>query len=257
MPDQTDNLPKIEPITADQNQYVVRSRLEVAAVLGTLRKAGSMVTGYFKGGNDFILTSILAVRPEQDEVVIEFGADAAANRRALEARTITFVATLAHVKVQFVAESLRQSRFDGGDVMSMAMPASLLRLQRREYFRIATPLTRPLVCSIAPQAAPVIAPDQVTIVDISCGGISVIDPGVPAAMVTGVCLRGCRIPLPELGAVETDILVKTVFEVTLRNGSKQKHAGCAFVNMRERDRSLIQRYISRLERERRDRVGSR
>lgn len=257
MPNHTDKHPKPDAASADQSKYLIYSRLEIAAILGTLGKAGSMVTAYFGGGKDFILTSIVAVKPEQNTVFLDYGADAAANQRARQANKITFIVVHKRIQIQFVAESLRQARFGGRDVFSMAMPATLLRLQRREYFRITTPLTRPLVCIIAPQIAQVHAPAEVTIVDISCGGIAVIDPCVPDDIDTGTCFRGCRILLPELGKVTTDIVVRSAFEVTLTSGAKHKRAGCEFVDMRERDRSLIQRYISRLEREHKDRAGAR
>lgn len=257
MPGHSQNPQKPDAASADQSKYLIHSRLEIAAILGTMAKSGSMLTAYFGGGNDFILTCIAAVRPEQNTVLVDCGADADANQRVLHARSINFVALHQRIKIQFVAESLRPARLAGRDVFSMALPATLLRLQRREYFRIATPLTRPLVCSIAPQSAPVRAPAELTIVDISCGGISVIDSSVPAGIEVGAHFRGCRIVLPNLGAVTTDIMVRSTFEVMLKNGSKHKHAGCEFIGMPERDRALIQRYISRFERERKDRAGAR
>jgi len=263
MPDHTDNplqsdaALKSDAASVDQSKYLIHSRLEIAMILATLCKEGSMVTAYFGGGNDFILTSIAAVKREQNLVFVDYGADDAANQRALQARKITFVAAHEHIKIQFVAEALRQTRFGGRDAFSMALPATLLRLQRRDYFRIATRLTRPLMCVIAPQAATANERVEVAIVDISCGGIAVIDSSVPAGIETGVCFRGCRILLPELGEVTTDLAVRSVFEIALRSGAKHRRAGCQFVEMRERDRALIQRYINRLERERKDRAGGR
>jgi c-di-GMP-binding flagellar brake protein YcgR len=242
---------------ADQSKYLIHSRLEIATILGTLCKAGTMVTAYFGGGDDFILTCVVAVRPLQNSVFVDYGADAAANQRALRTRKIIFVAAHERIKIQFAAESLRAARLSGREVFGMAMPAQLLRLQRREYFRITTPLARPLLCIIAPQVPPVNAPGEVTIVDISCGGIAVIDATFPSGVETGVCYRGCRVILPDIGTLTTDILVKSTFEVTLKNGSKHRHAGCEFIDMPEHDRGLIQRYISKLERERKDRAGGR
>jgi len=60
-----------------------------------------------------------------------------------------------------------------------------------------------------------------------------------------------------LGEVSTDIIVKSTFELTFRNGAKHKRAGCEFLNLRERDRTLIQRYINKLERERNERARTR
>jgi c-di-GMP-binding flagellar brake protein YcgR len=244
------------PAGADQSKYLIRSRLEIAAILDALRKAGSTVTAYF-GGSDFILTSIVAVKQEQNAVLVDYGADAAANRRALRAAKFTFVAAHQRIKIQFTAESLLHAHLDGRDVFSMALPEALLRLQRREYFRITTPLARPLVCIIAPKTAPAGVPAEVRIVDISCGGVAVIDSSVPAGIDSGLRLRRCRILLPGLGEVTADLVVRSTFELTLKNGARHKRAGCEFVDMRERDRALIQRFISRLERKHMERAEAR
>ena len=50
-------------------------------------------------------------------------------------------------------------------------------------------------------------------------------------------------------------MIKSTYEVTHKNGSKHLHAGCEFVNMPERIRANIQRYINAMERERRKRAG--
>jgi len=257
MPDHNDQPLKPDAAGADQSKYLIYSRLEIATILGTLSKAGTMVTAYFGGGNDFILTSIAAVRPEQGQVFVDYGADDEANQRALKTRKITFVAAHERIKIQFAADALRAARLGGREVFGMAIPTTLLRLQRREYFRITTPLTKPLMCIIAPQAESVNVPSEVTVIDISCGGIAVIDSTDPSGIETGAHFRGCRILLPELGEVAADIEVRSTFEVTYRNGATHRRAGCEFIDMRERDRALIQRYISRLERERRDRASGR
>lgn len=248
---------KPDAASADHGRYLIHSRLEIAAILESLAKSGTLVTAYFYGGSDFILTSVAAVQPEQNRVYVDYGADTAANQRALLAGKITFVAAQARIKVQFFSASLRAARLGGRELFEMAIPATLLRLQRREYFRIATPLTRPLLCRIPPFAAPAQVPAELTVVDISCGGIAIIDSGNPAGIEAGARFDGCRVQLPQLGEVTTGIKVQTMFDVTFRNGTKHRRAGCEFVDMRERDRALIQRYISRLERERKDRASAR
>lgn len=257
MPEQNNALTKPEPAAGDQSKYLIHSRMEIAAILATLQRAGSMVTAYFGGGSDFILTSILEVRPEQGEVLLDYGADNAANQRALKAERITFVSAHERIKIQFVGASLRHARFEARDAFSTTLPQELLRLQRREYFRIATPLTRPLKCVIGPQGAALGMPPEVHIVDISCGGIAIIDPSSAARIEAGTCLRDCRVQLPDIGTISADILVKSTFELTLRNGARHRHVGCEFVAMPERERALIQRYINKMERERKNRSAGR
>ena len=243
------------PVVTDQSKYLIHSRVGILGILDTLHEAGSLVTAYFGAGNDFLLTSIATVRPDQSEVIMDYGADSAANQRALQARRITFVAAHDRIKIQFVATSVTKVRYGGRDAFGIPIPTELLRLQRREYFRITTPLSRPLKCLIAPQSPAVPGPTEATIIDISCGGVALLDSSEPGNIETGVCFRGCRIILPDAGTVTADILVKSVFDVTLKSGTKHKHVGCEFVGMPERERAVIQRYINKVERERRSRTA--
>ena len=257
MADDTGKLLRSDPAGSDQSKYLIYSHLEIASILDALRKSRSMVTAYFGGGDDFILTSIVAILPDENKVIIDCGADAASNQRALRATKITFVASHERIRIQFAVESLNLVRFDDRDSLCMPLPATLLRLQRREFFRIVTPLVRPLMCIVPPQSPPLRAPPEVAIADISCGGIAIIDSGDPSDIEIGVCFRGCRIVLPDLGEVSTDIIVKSTFDLTFRSGAKHKRAGCEFINLRERDRTQIQRYINKMERERKERTGAR
>jgi c-di-GMP-binding flagellar brake protein YcgR len=243
--------------SVDADKYKVHSRLEICSVLGALQKAGSLVTCYFGEGSDFILTSILRVDAEQEAVILDYGADGASNLRALRTKGFTFVAAHERIKIQFSAESLHKARFDQRDAFSIALPDTLLRLQRREYFRILVPLSQPLKCAIPPQDESVDAPKEAAVADISCGGVALVGFSAEAKVEDGMCFRGCQIHLADEGAVTADLLIKSTFEVVLKNGHKQLHAGCQFVNMPERVRANIQRYINAMERERRKRAGGR
>jgi len=56
---------------------------------------------------------------------------------------------------------------------------------------------------------------------------------------------------PEIGNIVATMEIRNVFEVTLRNGLKSKRAGCQFINLSANMQSMIQRYIIKVERERR------
>jgi c-di-GMP-binding flagellar brake protein YcgR len=50
-------------------------------------------------------------------------------------------------------------------------------------------------------------------------------------------------------------MVRNSFPVTLRNGSVIKRTGCAFLNLPSGQQAMIQRYIIRLERDRRAKLS--
>jgi c-di-GMP-binding flagellar brake protein YcgR len=57
--------------------------------------------------------------------------------------------------------------------------------------------------------------------------------------------------------VTVDLVIRGTVEITFPSGIRHRHAGCEFVNMNERERSFIQRYVSKLEHERRYRAKAR
>ncbi len=268
---------------ADQEKYIVHWRAEIVSILSDLCRTGNLVTAYVDGNDeDFILTSIVAVMIEQNTVLLDYGANAVANMRAMAASRIVCVTSLDGIRIQMSVESFHPDRFAGRRVFAMTMPDTLLRLQRREYYRIATPRGNPLVCIVEPSEVQRGVPREMMIDDISCGGIAIVLPDSSVGIETGKRFNNCRIPLPDMAEVTgfgnlystgggssgrvplptsaevtADIVVKGIVEIKFPNGVTHRHAGCEFIDIRERDRALIQRYVSRLEHDRRYRVRTR
>ena len=245
--------PALELQSADLDKCLVHSRLEIASLLSQLCKHAVTFTATFGTGGgsegDFILTSLLAVRPASDELIAEFGANADANRRALSAARLTFVAWHEGIKIQFSAEPVSLTRLQGRDAFIMPLPVSLLRLQRREYFRVTTP-AQAVQCIIGSLADFPIAGGATNIVDISCGGIGISYRGETGPLEVGSRVKGCRILLPDANAVTADTLVKSIQQTIVLSGAPSTRLGCEFVEIAERDRAPIQRYINKVERER-------
>lgn len=236
----------LEP--ADYGEYLLRNRTEMLQVLRQLLDRGSQITIFFNDGADLVLTTLLAVR--DDALIFDLGASTEANRRALDAARLFCVTTLDKVRVQFILRGLKPITHDGRPAFRAVLPESVLRLQRREYFRLTMPLTRRLTCQIPLQSGRNI---EVDIVDLSGGGLSVVTPPDSAQFGPEMEFSGCRIELPEVGSITATIKVLAIFEITLRNGTHVKRAGCQFVRLPGTMANLIQRYIIKTERERKAR----
>ena len=57
--------------------------------------------------------------------------------------------------------------------------------------------------------------------------------------------------MPDIGTIVTTLQIRNAFEVTLKSGAHTWRAGCMFINLPGPMQSMIQRYIIKLERERR------
>ena len=240
-----------EVLHLDQySEYLLHSPREILAVLRQVVDQGDLVTVYFNSGKDFLLTTLLAVNDR--EILIDRGSSEEMNRRALEAGKIFCITRHDKVKLQFILPGVRETQHEGRSVFNAALPETLLRLQRREYFRLRTPITRPLACDI-----PVVMSDgsvQIyphNVIDISIGGLSLQVDAVP--FMTDQDWPDCTLALPQIGVVNTTLRIVNLYEATLRNGQRSQRAGCQFVDLPTSAQNLIQRYIVRMERERKAR----
>lgn len=234
--------------TPDDSRFLVQNALEIVRTFRGLINRNEMVSAFFNAGKELLLTSVLEIEPEAHAVLLDYGSNAVLNRRILESEKIIFVTSLDKVKVQWVSHRIESDTFEGKDAFRIAIPEQILRLQRREYYRLTTPLINPLKCKIPTSDGVTI---EVALADISAGGIGVII-AQPLGVVfeVGTIFPGCRVELPGVGTAEFTLSIQSTWEVTMKNGSKSLRAGCQFVDMRPGMQALIQRYIIKLERER-------
>jgi c-di-GMP-binding flagellar brake protein YcgR len=237
---------------ADDSKYLIHSRTEIAHVLRAIMQKNELVTAYFNHGRDFILTSIVDVDPGLGAVILDCGANEALNTKVLESGKIIFVTTQDRVKVQFVADRIDAVRHNQRNAFRVKLPATLLKLQKREYYRLSTPVINPIKCLIPTAEHGRI---EANIADISIGGIGITGYRPEIELETGKQYDGCRIDLPDIGTVAVSIEIRGTFDIILKNGSRTRRSGCEFVNIPGSMQAMIQRYIIKLDRERRARLA--
>ena len=234
--------------STDDSRYLVTNRLEIVRILRSLAQRNELVSAFFSNGKDLLLTSVLTVYPEIDTVVLDCGSNNDLNQRILRAEKIIFVTALEKVKVQFISQGIEPSNFENKPAFVVPLPTQVLQLQRREYYRLTTPIVNPLKCKVPLGEGRV---EEFPIIDISAGGIGMIlANSVALPLKVGSTYPGCRIELPGVGTLELTLGIQSLFEVTLKNGAKSLRSGCQFVNLHPSMETLIQRYILRLERDR-------
>jgi c-di-GMP-binding flagellar brake protein YcgR len=244
------SLPILE--AGEYDKYMLRTPGEVLMVLRGLRDHKSQITVFFNEGQGMLLTMLVEIL--QDRLVLDVGPDEDINRRAAAAGRHYCVALLDKVRIQFLLGDFTLISHDNRPAFLCDLPKELLRLQRREFYRLTTPVARPLKCSIPlPLARGGENLYDATIFDISGGGIGITAPPDDVPFAPQQQVHNCRIELPEVGVVTCTIKVCSVFNITLKSGTRVKRAGCEFVNLPGQQAALIQRYINKVERERKAR----
>ncbi len=236
------------PVEDDSDKYSIGWKKEIVYILRAIMEKTGLVSAYFDHGQSFILTSIVGIVPDQDAVFFDLGANEAMNRKILDSGKIVFVTSHDKIKIQFTADHVKKTLFEGRDAFRIELPESLIKLQRREYYRVTTPIVNPLKCIIPMKENSKI---EVNVVDISIGGIGVTLPLPDMALERGMTFHGCHLVLPDIGRVEGTLEVRNLFDVTLKSGLKSKRAGFQFIDLPANVQTMIQRYIIKVERDRR------
>jgi c-di-GMP-binding flagellar brake protein YcgR len=241
----------LEP--TDHTQYLLRTKNEILFILRGLLASTDHVTIYFNDGQDFLLSAVIQI--DDDGLTLDYGSNSEANARALAAERLFCVTTHDKIRVQFTLRGLRKIDYQGRPAFRAALPESILRLQRREYYRLTTPIAHPIKCQIPVMKEGGLSSTimEANVVDISGGGLAMMVPPVGLIFSSGDVFENCRIELPDVGVVITTLEVRNVFDVTLRTGSQVARAGCQFANLPGPMLTLIQRYIIKVERERKAR----
>ena len=241
----------------DYSKYLLHSKSEILAVLRTLIQKGSMITVYFDHGRSFLLTSVIALGDDNRHFILDVGSDSEMNRRALLADKLVFTTVVDKVKVQFSLDQLSPTRSGERPALLAKVPEQLLRLQRREFFRLSTPVANPLkLCATITRADTSVVQLELPLMDISGGGVGLtVSAEQTELLKRDDTLSDCKIMLPDEGLLVATLRVRSLVEVITRGGSRFFRVGCEFINLSPARMTLIQRYITRVERERKARLN--
>ena len=238
---------KIEILSKEQDDRLrITSPSEIRFVMHYISEKGNRVALYYGNENDFILTTLLAV--DDTGLWLEQSTNDSDNRRVAESNKLTFVSSHLQIKVQFTINQAISMVYQDYPAFYLPLPDSLYRLQRREYYRLTTPVNNPLRFVIAGDPRTKKQNREFIVMDVSCGGVGLICLETDIDLTPGQSYSGCQIDLPELGTIKATIEIKNLVLLTLKSGMTQKRAGCEFKNLDGASIILLQRYVTNMQR---------
>jgi len=239
-------VPQFDLVHADEiNQFLVRDPYEIAFVIRQLATKRSLVTAHFGDSAQSLLTTVLAVG--KADIHVEASAVEAVTIAATRAASMLCTTQLDQVKIQFRLGPCERATWEGADAIKAQLPDAMLRLQRRENFRLATTLGPALTCRFLIDEKKSV---EARVLDLSIGGLALAVPPRVVTLNPGMELSECRILLTGIGPVVVNLRVRSVFMISTHTGDVQR-AGCQFINLSPEIRNSVQLYINDIERKRR------
>jgi c-di-GMP-binding flagellar brake protein YcgR len=237
---------KIEVFANDEeNDFILHAPKEILAVLRDIVTHKNRVALYFNDDNSMVLTLLLAV--DETGVWVDAAVNPQDNRHIERSSRIVFVSTHNQAKVQWVSSETSQCLFENSAAFFLPLPKKLLRLQRRDFYRLLTREPEALSCIIRPKPDQAHIHQEVTVMDISIGGVALVCKEDSVELQPGMQYQNCEIDLPDIGTISATIEVKNTFEVTARNGVVSRRAGCIFVKPSGETEKMLQRYVAQMQ----------
>jgi flagellar brake protein len=243
---------QLQPARYDEEEkYLLRTTREIGLVLQSLIDKRTLISAYISPRNHTFPTALISVSPEEGTLLIDGSANDAINRSITQAHHLTCVSQLDRIHVQFRLTGLSPTLADGKIAFRADVPDRVLKLQRREFYRLQTSVTEPVTCSI-PTAQPGAESEytDLRVLDISGGGIAVVVPHGHPLFKPYRELDDCLLRLPDVDPILVQLSVRNLFRQLNQNGTETWRAGCQFTSLPRGADVLIQRYIFRLDRQR-------
>lgn len=245
-----------EPQSPELEQFIVYSRVEIGAMLRRLSDANVPMNAYHDRTDGFAVTEVLQVLPDDEAVIIDPPADPDAARRLLSAEHITFVAFVDNIKMQFAVHGVAAASWEGRQAMRIRLPESVLRLQRREFFRVRPPVSKPALCLIPYESAEEKKAtrkfgkqqhfESLRVLDLSVGGLALLACPHALDLPRGEKIEGCFLDLPGVGSINLSVVVRNLDPVVRED---TRRLGCEFADLSPASRMALQRYVNKVEAE--------
>jgi len=224
-------------------RYAQHHPLQIAMCLRKLASHRDFLTVEFDCAQ--IVTQLLDVDSRNARFVFDCGSDNGYNARLASAHVLTFRGQPAGIRTEFVTGRATRTSFEGRPAFEANFPALLYHVQRREFFRVDTPLSDPFVASGRDAGGDTF---RLEVQDLSLGGVALrtSDPRF-ASLAKGSVWRNVTLRLGGFGSVVSDLEIVAPRAALTPTGEHRPVLGRRFVELRDNAERTLQRAITQLE----------
>jgi len=243
--------PEVHAADAADDRFLVRNPRQVRQLLRSLIEQRSLINAHIDGRDRSFPTALLELDDDEDFLLLDGSPQEASNRAAEQSDHLLCFAQLERVMVRFRLHELQRVDNEGHVAFRAPFPEELVHLQRREMYRLETPITDSPQLLLPPGEARAEALSM-RVVDISGGGLAVTVP-TDCAIFSLQQRYGAQLSMPDGPDLQISLVVCNLLPQRLPNGTEVKRVGMRFDELPRGGDSAIQRYIFRIDRQRKAR----
>ena len=233
---------------SDTSSFSIQNSKQIISHLSLLVKNKCLLSARFGANNESYITTLLGIDEKNNAVVLDYGPKEDLNQRILNASKISFDTDYRGIKVSFTGSALKKITFKGEAAFSMSIPKSLYWMQRREYYRVKSPLTKPSYCQLIIEDR---KPVNLKLYDISLTGFAMLNVSkeISELLSLGTTLTQCKLILSDVGEGVVSFEICNKYIINPDKLQKIQKIGCKFVKITRSVEENIQRYMHQIQRE--------
>jgi flagellar brake protein len=237
----------IERRAEEQARFARLTPNEISIVLRMLVQRGDMLT--VAGAKGQIVSQLLEADVREKRIVFDWGGVEEGNRALLLEKQLQFKAAPDGVRVEFTTDGAQAVEFEGRQAFEVPFPEKLYYFQRREYFRVPTPMLDPYTARGKYTDG---ASFRCVVQDVSLGGIALrTDAARLAEIETHTVFNGITLDLGPFGQLDVDLELISPRVIAESNGTVRYVVGFRFVELSAHAEGVLQRLITKIEAKRR------
>ena len=240
------------PTALDEERFRINSPVEILSALRDAMTQNSLLTLGIGAQNETTITALLDVDAAEKRLVLDACAKPEMTAKVMSAYALTVETEVRRIRIRFDSGRATATTHKGRPALSIPLPAHMLRIQRRDAYRIDTPPNEIVNCRFVPPVTPR-RELILRVANLSVQGMRIIGDPEQWQADSGKIIKDCRIDLPDAGVVFCSAKVVRVIEAE-QAGKRKLLIGCQFDQPTGSAGTLLQKYILELERKRLARV---
>ncbi|MFW5443703.1 MAG: flagellar brake protein [Methylococcaceae bacterium] len=235
-------------------KYLVRNQKQVFNYLKMLSAERCLISAAFgEDDKDTFLTAILDIDEKKKTITIDCGPKEYLNKRLLDSAIIKCATEYKGIKVQFEGRKVKKAGKTGQPAFTIPIPGSISWVQRRQFYRIKSPLSKNSYCTVS--YTNLETEEETTLnlqlYDLSASGFSILNDEAEFSnqLIPSAEFKNCTLALHEEAELNISFEVRHKLPLNPNKPGKTERVGCYITNSSPRIESTILRYMQNIERE--------
>ncbi|TRX00522.1 flagellar brake protein [Candidatus Methylobacter oryzae] len=233
---------------SDISSFSIQNPKQIINHLSLLVKNKCLLTARFGANNESYITTLLGVNEANNSVILDYGSKEDLNQRILNAGRVAFDTDYNGIKVSFTGSALKKITYKNDPAFSMPIPKSLYWMQRREYYRVKSPISKASYCQLIIEGR---EPVNLKLYDISLTGFAMLNVSreISDLLVPGSSIPQSKLILAETGEGMISFEIRAKYIINPDKLQKIQKIGCRFIDLARPVEEIIQRYMHQIQRE--------